>query len=1106
METAKPTGDIHLEVGGNVDGQIAVGTNIVQWNVSDGSTVVVTSAGEIARPRRRPHPVRLVGRRPRALLGRDAEVAVAEEQLTEGATVVVHGEGGVGKTSLLKTLAHGPAGAGLEGAVYLDVHDQPLEDLLQLLYDVFYECDVPYKPMPGKLRTYLHDLRALVVLDDVSLDRDTVQHLLDALPAATFVCASQERVHLDDSTVLALQGLPAGAARALLERQLGRPLAEAEAPAVDELCRATGGRPLSLIQAAALAQESGQSLAAVADRVRHGGSVSRDLLSSMDAGARTLASALAGIEGRSAPASLLGAAAGLADPAPALAALVERGLAQVDDERYSSALPGREATAGRTRWPARWSAALAEWAEAHTAQPEVVARETALIAHVVDAASRAGHWPEVLRLCRAANAGLVVSRRWGAWKQSLERGRQAALQLGEAAAAAWFLDQLRNRAASLGEGPLAPLPAVQAAPQPEADRGAGAAPPPIRPPAPRHPWGAAALALLALLVGAGMVWLLASPRDGTPSSASIRQALVAAPRSVDFDELPVGTAGLPATVAIRNVTTTRQQISAVGVGGTHADDFRVDVDRCSRSTVEADDECTVVISFRPSNTGPRSASLSVASATDAEAATVVLSGVGVGGDGDVSAQPYLVDFGTQALRTASGPHTVTVRPVAGREARLSAVTLSGRHAADFSLRNACPTGPLPAGGCTVEVVFTPSGLGTRGAELVVRSAGRAEPIAVAVTGRAVRPRLETTTTTTTTLSPAPSTTAGTTAPGQPLPPTAVDRKVDFGEVTINTTTDVRTATFRNDGPAPVAVQQVSVAGADAGDFAVAQSTCTTLAPGAACQVGVRFSARGVGTRTATLVIAHSAPGGAAQADLAATSVPKTVGMTVAAGNEGYALVERSGHIQSVGSDPCPAQGLNPGAVGVATVAKPSLTCWVAAADGTVVGSNGTTAPPPDRKAPVVGIAAEQDGYWLVTSAGEVFATKAGFFGDKRSTQLKSPIVGLEPTPSFQGYWLVAADGAIFTFGDAVSYGDVANFQLQAPVVGMERSLAGYWIVTANGQVYPFGSAELKGDVRYVQLAGPVTSIAGTGASNSGYCLTTADGAVYAFGTLSFLGG
>jgi beta-lactamase class A len=52
------------------------------------------------------------------------------------------------------------------------------------------------------------------------------------------------------------------------------------------------------------------------------------------------------------------------------------------------------------------------------------------------------------------------------------------------------------------------------------------------------------------------------------------------------------------------------------------------------------------------------------------------------------------------------------------------------------------------------------------------------------------------------------------------------------------------------------------------------------------------------------------------------------------------------------------------------------------------------------------------------------------------------------TPTGHGYWLVAADGGIFTFGDAPFHGSAGNLHLGQPVVGMAATPTGngYWLV------------------------------------------------------------
>ena len=80
------------------------------------------------------------------------------------------------------------------------------------------------------------------------------------------------------------------------------------------------------------------------------------------------------------------------------------------------------------------------------------------------------------------------------------------------------------------------------------------------------------------------------------------------------------------------------------------------------------------------------------------------------------------------------------------------------------------------------------------------------------------------------------------------------------------------------------------------------------------------------------------------------------------------------------------------------------------------------------------------GYWLVASDGGVFSFgTAQFYGSMAGQTLNSPITGIVPTADDHGYWLVAKDGGVFNFGDATFNGSMGNATLDGPVVGMASS-------------------------------------------------------------------
>jgi hypothetical protein len=107
------------------------------------------------------------------------------------------------------------------------------------------------------------------------------------------------------------------------------------------------------------------------------------------------------------------------------------------------------------------------------------------------------------------------------------------------------------------------------------------------------------------------------------------------------------------------------------------------------------------------------------------------------------------------------------------------------------------------------------------------------------------------------------------------------------------------------------------------------------------------------------------------------------------------------------------------------------------------------------------------------------------------TQVNQPIVGMSSTPDGHGYWLVAADGGIFTFGDAGFYGSTGNIALNQPVVGMSSTPDGhgYWLVAADGGIFTFGDAGFYGSTGGGPATQPTIGMASTPDGN-GYWTAT----------------
>jgi|SRR5579872_6717765 len=187
----------------------------------------------------------------------------------------------------------------------------------------------------------------------------------------------------------------------------------------------------------------------------------------------------------------------------------------------------------------------------------------------------------------------------------------------------------------------------------------------------------------------------------------------------------------------------------------------------------------------------------------------------------------------------------------------------------------------------------------------------------------------------------------------------------------------------------------------------------------------------------------------------------------------------------------------------------SRNAWVADASGAVFSDDSVSGPVANNfgdmsgqplNKPVVGMSPTSDGlgYWLVASDGGIFSFgDAAFHGSTGGIQLNKPVAGMATTPDGGGYWLVANDGGIFAFGDAPFFGSLGNLVLNKPIEAMIATPdgLGYWMVASDGGIFAFGDAAFHGSLGGRTLSAP---IAGMIPNGNGYTLIGQDGQLYPF--------
>ena len=120
-----------------------------------------------------------------------------------------------------------------------------------------------------------------------------------------------------------------------------------------------------------------------------------------------------------------------------------------------------------------------------------------------------------------------------------------------------------------------------------------------------------------------------------------------------------------------------------------------------------------------------------------------------------------------------------------------------------------------------------------------------------------------------------------------------------------------------------------------------------------------------------------------------------------------------------------------------------------------------------------------DNFWLTTPAGDLYAFGVPSYGVPgwRSPQQAHRRHGSHPRPA--GYWMVASDGGIFSYGNAHFYGSTGNIVLNRPIVGMAAThdQGGYWMVASDGGVFSFGDAAFYGSTGNIVLNKPIVGMA-----------------------------
>jgi hypothetical protein len=272
--------------------------------------------------------------------------------------------------------------------------------------------------------------------------------------------------------------------------------------------------------------------------------------------------------------------------------------------------------------------------------------------------------------------------------------------------------------------------------------------------------------------------------------------------------------------------------------------------------VAAGGATTIPVLFKPSATGPRSATLLITDNAGDSPQPVPLSGNGTPAPSPantapagISVSPAALDFQNQTVGVPSTPLQVTVSNGNNFSVGISP-SMGGVNSREFAIVSSRIFSIAAGGTANVSMVFTPQAGGPRSALLIVNddSGGPSHYVTLAGTG-------------------------GTSAPAVQFTPLALT----FPDQPVGATGTPQSVTVTNTGNATLQISGVAFGGMNSGDFAfpasfAAPAVPINLAPNASTTIPVLFKPNATGLRSATLLIADNASGSPHSATLSGNCI------------------------------------------------------------------------------------------------------------------------------------------------------------------------------------------------------------------------------------------
>jgi hypothetical protein len=323
-----------------------------------------------------------------------------------------------------------------------------------------------------------------------------------------------------------------------------------------------------------------------------------------------------------------------------------------------------------------------------------------------------------------------------------------------------------------------------------------------------------------------------------------------APPSLPFSGVTLGQSSGALSATLSNSGNAALNIGTLVIGGSAASDFSLTGGSCvNGASVGAGANCNVQLTFSPSATGARGATLNISHNGIGGASSVALSGTGNAvPQATIGLSASNVDFGAVLVGSASPVRSITVSNSGQATLNLSGISTGGPNAALITLGGSCATPtPVAAGAsCTVTVQARPLASGAFSASLNLASNASNGAVAIGLAG-----------------SGAAATPAATATP----------TTLAFGARTVGAGAVTQNVTLSNSGNVALTFTAIDVSGSPGIALGSGGSCGATLAVGAGCNIPVVFTPLAEGALAATLLVRSNAADVQVPLSATATSAP-----------------------------------------------------------------------------------------------------------------------------------------------------------------------------------------------------------------------------------------